>query len=175
VGNNGHYKNREGVLRIFSQIRKVRESRLVMAGAPLSPQMMRLVDELGLGECVDCVADVDDAALCELYRKASVLLFPSIYEGFGWPPLEAMACGCPVVCSSEASLPEVVGDAALMAPADDEGQLATLCLSVLTDTVLAESLIEKGRKHARQFTTERMGNQLVEMYEHVLDQQVSTA
>ena len=70
------------------------------------------------------VIDPGDDELIGLYRGASLFLFPSLYEGFGWPPLEAMACGCPVVCSTEGSLPEVVGDAALTAPAADEAALA---------------------------------------------------
>jgi glycosyltransferase involved in cell wall biosynthesis len=98
-----------------------------------------------------------------------VFLFPSIYEGFGWPPLEAMACGCPVVCSSSASLPEVVGDAALTAAVDDEAGLARLCGMVLSDRVLAESLIARGKQRASEFTLERMGKQLVDVYRRVLE------
>jgi len=174
VGNNGHYKNREGVLRIFSRIRQDCDAQLVMAGAAPSAHLVRMVEELGLGACVEYVEDVNDAALRDLYQQASILLFPSIYEGFGWPPLEAMACGCPVVCSSEASLPEVVGNAALMAPADDEDQLAVLCLSVLNDPVLAEALVEKGWERARQFTAQRMGKKLLAIYDHVIAHQAGS-
>jgi glycosyltransferase involved in cell wall biosynthesis len=173
VGNNGHYKNREGVLRIFSTIRESRAARLVMAGEPPSRHLLKMTEKLGISNNVEYAVNVDDAALGKLYRNASMLLFPSIYEGFGWPPLEAMACGCPVVCSSEASLPEVVGDAALLAPADDEERLAALCLSVLDEAELAQSLVEKGRVRARQFTSQRMGEQLMEVYERVLSQQAN--
>ena len=168
VGNNGYYKNREGVVRIFSLLPDREEVRLVMAGPEPTPQLTSLIEKLGLQKNVDFVIDPGDADLVELYRRASLFLFPSLYEGFGWPPLEAMACGCPVVCSSEGSLPEVVGDAALTAPAQDEEALAAHCASVLADARLAHSLSARGTERVKQFTTERMREDLLAAYEHAL-------
>jgi len=167
IGHNGTYKNREGVLRIFSKLKANCQARLVMAGPPPTSALRDLVKALKLDDEVVFVENPEDAELFQLYHGASVFLFPSIYEGFGWPPLEAMALGCPVVCSTAASLPEVVGDAALLAPVEDENALARLCVSILNDRRLADSLIEKGRQRASQFTKERMGAQLVDVYRRV--------
>jgi glycosyltransferase involved in cell wall biosynthesis len=164
VGNNGYYKNREGVLRIFSHLPGAQQVRLVMAGPAPTAQLTSLIEELRLKGRVDFVIDPNDDALVELYRRASLFLFPSLYEGFGWPPLEAMACGCPVVCSTEGSLPEVVGDAALTAPAEDEEVLANHCAKVLADAGLAQSLADRGREWVKQFTVERMREDLLSAY-----------
>lgn len=169
VGNNAWYKNRIAVVRVFSKARKKIEARLVMAGSPPTAELLRLVSDLGLRDQVDFVENPDDSELFELYRKASLFVFPSLYEGFGWPPLEAMAFGCPVVCSSAASLPEVVGGAALLAAAEDEQQLAEHCIAVLRDSKLAESLSARGRVRAAQFTLERMGQGLFSAYENAME------
>jgi glycosyltransferase involved in cell wall biosynthesis len=170
VGNNAHYKNRPAVVRIFARIRSSVDARLVMAGPPPTLEVRQLVAKLGLQDLVVFVAVSDDAQLVELYSGASVFLFPSLYEGFGWPPLEAMACGCPVVCSDAASLPEVVGDAALTAPVEEEEQLAEHCLALLTDPLRAEEYSRRGREWARQFTPERMQREIAAFYARVLDE-----
>jgi glycosyltransferase involved in cell wall biosynthesis len=169
IGNNGYYKNREGVLHIFAQVRASANVRLMMVGEAPSSRLLRLVEQLRLQEQVEFMSNIDDLALLNLYRNASVFLFPSIYEGFGWPPLEAMACGCPVVCSSAASLPEVVGDAALMAPAKDHAGLARLCVSILHNREMADGLRRKGYARARTFTRKRMGKQIRQVYGGVLE------
>jgi glycosyltransferase involved in cell wall biosynthesis len=169
VGNNSFYKNRTGVLRIFSRLDWPTELRLLMAGEPPNAELRELIHRLGLQNRVQFIEQVADKDLVSLYAGATLFLFPSLYEGFGWPPLEAMACGCPVVCSSEGSLPGVAGPAALMAPAADEDALADLCRTVLSDDALAHRLSEQGRAHARQFTLERMGQQIMAVYHTALD------
>jgi len=173
IGNNAEYKNRQGVVRIFSNIATRLKVELVMAGPPPSAELAKLVTDLDLESLVDFVENPDDNHLFKLYQEASLFLFPSIYEGFGWPPLEAMAFGCPVVSSSEASLPEVVGDAALQAAAKDEQQLADHCIAVLQNPELARSLSEKGRIRAGQFTVERMGREIAEVYARAMEGQPS--
>ncbi|MFC1605464.1 glycosyltransferase family 4 protein [Pseudomonadota bacterium] len=168
VGNNGCYKNRKGVIRIFARVRQELKLRLVMAGPAPTDSIYSLVRDLLLEEFVDFVVTPDDSRLVELYENASVFLFPSLYEGFGWPPLEAMACGCPVVCSSAGSLPEVVGDAALTASAENEEQLADHCLAVLTDAGLASVMIGKGLEWSSQFSVERMRGDLERAYHAAL-------
>lgn len=95
---------------------------------------------------------VSEAELRALYEGASCFVYPSRYEGFGLPPLEAMACGCPVVVSRAASLPEVCGDAALYADADDPQQLAAAIRRVMCDEGVAERLRQKGHERARQWS-----------------------
>ena len=174
VGNNAWYKNREGVVRIFSQFAQDCDVRLVLAGPPPSASLGRVIKYSGVAERVEVVTDPEDAALQRLYAKASVFLFPSLYEGYGWPPLEAMALGCPVVCSTAASLPEVVGDAALTAPPEDEDALANHCRAALTQPELGKRLSEQGRERAEQFTIERMGRELVAVYERALERSASS-
>jgi len=169
VGNNAVYKNRTGVLRIFQKIATRCDIRLKMAGPAPPAALRQLAAELGVSERVEFVLDPDDAALCELYRNACLLLFPSRYEGFGLPPLEAMSFDCPVVCSDAASLPEVVGDAALLAPATAEAELAGHCLRVLNDAGLAEEMIQRGQCQAAKFSLERFTQGLVEAYRWALE------
>ena len=109
VGNNSFYKNRARVLELFSCLQPSEGLKLVMLGPPPSSDLSDLATELGLGARINWIVDPEDDELVAWYARASVLIFPSIYEGYGWPPLEAMAHGCPVVAADTGSLPEVVG------------------------------------------------------------------
>lgn len=108
---------------------------------------------------------VADAELFDLYRGASLFVFPSLYEGFGLPPLEAMACGVPVISSNAASLPEVVGDAAIQVDPLNVRGLADAMRTVLTDPELQASLRQRGLERARQFSWDTAARQLLQVYE----------
>ena len=164
VGNDGFFKNRAGTLRIFARLRRERPLRLVLAGPAPSAGLRRLAASLGVAPWVDFVSDPDDAALAALYRSAALLLFPSRYEGFGWPPLEAMANGCPVVASSAASVPEVVGDAGVLVSPDDEEAFARACAEVFENPMRTEALVAAGLRRAARFSPERMGADLLAAY-----------
>jgi glycosyltransferase involved in cell wall biosynthesis len=125
------------------------------------------IQRLGITDRVILPGPLTDTDLPALYSGADLFVFPSLYEGFGLPPLEAMACGIPVVCSNAASLPEVVGDAAVTVdPYDVEG-LAEAMHRVLTDADLREELREKGLERAKQFTWERTARETVAVYREV--------
>ena len=109
----------------------------------------------------------DDEDLPALYRTADLFVFPSLYEGFGLPPLEAMACGTPVVTSNVSSLPEVVGDAGLIVDPMDIDALASAMSRVLQDSRLRQQLVERGLVRAAEFTWLRAANQLREVYQRV--------
>ena len=106
------------------------------------------------------VGYVTDAQLRALYENAACFVYPSLYEGFGLPPIEAMSCGCPVIVSSAASLPEVCGDAALYCDPHSTHELIDRVRNLLADRALADTLRAKAREHARQYTWERSAEQI---------------
>ncbi|MES2464577.1 MAG: glycosyltransferase family 1 protein [Armatimonadota bacterium] len=127
-----------------------------------------LIETLGIGDRVRYVGKVaDDVGLAAYYRAADVFVFPSIWEGFGWPPLEAMACGTPVVTSNVASLPEVVGDAGITVSPLDHGALIDAVRSILTNDELRHALREKALIRARRFTWEECARGTLAVYEKV--------
>jgi glycosyltransferase involved in cell wall biosynthesis len=116
----------------------------------------QIVELLGkLKGTVDYLGYVNSEELAELYREASCFVYPSLYEGFGLPPLEAMACGCPVVVSNVTSLPEVCGDAAYYVDPYDVESIAEGMYKVLTDEAMRRNLIEKGLERAKLFSWEK--------------------
>jgi glycosyltransferase involved in cell wall biosynthesis len=117
------------------------------------------------GDRVRILGFVDDADLPALLRNAALFAFPSLYEGFGLPVLEAMACGVPVVCSNASSLPEVAGDAALMVDPLDVDGLAETMARVLEDADLQQEMIDKGLAQAARFTWEVAARQLLDVFE----------
>ncbi len=144
VGNNGFYKNRAGVLRIFGIIHAQFPIRLVMVGPEPTVELRNLAESLGISASVEFVTDPTDEKLTELYRHAALLLFPSLYEGYGWPPLEAMQAGCAVVSSDAGSLAEVLEGAAITCNPNDEACFAKECLRVLNDEQLRFQLCQRG-------------------------------
>jgi len=113
------------------------------------------------GDWVRILGFVDDADLPALYRHAALFAFPSLYEGFGLPVLEAMACGVPVVCSNASSLPEVAGDAALLVDPLDTDGLAAAIARALADGDLREGMIARGLAQAARFTWKQAARQLL--------------
>jgi glycosyltransferase involved in cell wall biosynthesis len=143
------------------------EHRLVIAGGRgwLYDGVFRRVEELSLEDDVLFLGYVAEEHLPALYCLADLLVFPSLYEGFGLPPLEAMACGTPVITSNSSSLPEVVGEAGLMVPAQDPEALAETIAMVLADPGLREDLVRKGLSRASEFTWQAAGEKLLAIYQ----------
>lgn len=165
IGNNSFYKNRCGVMEVFARIaHESPDLRLVLAG-PAPDEALRVsTSRSGLEGRVEFVVNPSDAVLASLYRNASVLLFPSLYEGFGWPPLEAMHYGCPVVCSRAASLPEVVGDAALMCDPWDHAGFAAAVLRLLSDPSLVQRQVKRGYLNLKRFDAQVLAAGLGQVY-----------
>ncbi|TDY25516.1 glycosyl transferase family 4 [Paraburkholderia sp. BL6665CI2N2] len=111
---------------------------------------------------------VSDGELRALYEHAACFLFPSLYEGFGLPPLEAMSCGCPVIVSREASLPEVCGNAAMYCDAHSVDDIVDKVTQMMADAAARETWRERGRDHARGFRWERSAHQLLDVLEREL-------
>jgi glycosyltransferase involved in cell wall biosynthesis len=130
----------------------------------LMEELAQLVETLGLRGRVKFLHSVCDEDLVLLYNAASLFVFPSLYEGFGLPPLEAMACGTPVVAANNSSIPEIVGDGALLTAAEDVTAMAATIFKVLNDKPLQQRLIETGLKQAASFSWEKCARQTVEIY-----------
>ncbi len=168
-GSNKPHKNVPRLVQAFAQS-GIRDRRsgigLVIAGHwdERYPQAKALVEQLGLKDRVRFIGPVKDADLPALYGGAELFAFPSKYEGFGLPVLEAMACGVPVVCGNRSSLPEVVGDAALLCDPHDVASLAHMIGQALTDRVLSESLRARGLARAAQFSWEQTAQRTLDVY-----------
>jgi glycosyltransferase involved in cell wall biosynthesis len=167
VGGNQWYKNRLGTLHIFSSIRKrclEQNFKLVMVGKPWTNEMRQFVVDNGLSEVTFERVDVGNEDLRALYSSAAMLLFPSLAEGFGWPIIEAQACGCPVLTSSRPPMNEVGGTAAVYVdPLDVEGAAA----AAIDGLKRTNSLNEAGLRNASQFGSGVMIAGYVSAYEKV--------
>ena len=160
LGANCWYKNWEGILRTFTRvIERARPDQprplLVLGSGTLSEENRAFIREHRLENDVVNPGRLTEEQILGLYNLASMFLFPSRIEGFGWPPLEAQACKCPVVCSKEASLAEVAEESALTAHPDDTAALATHIDALLHNPALRENIIERGLQNAARFTHTR--------------------
>lgn len=130
----------------------------------LATELAEQVDKLELTSHVQFLKQVTNEDLVLLYNAASLFVFPSLQEGFGLPPLEAMACGTPVVTANNSSIPEVVGDAALLVEAEDIEGMADMMAHVLTRETVRTRLVEKGLKQAARFSREECARQTIAGY-----------
>lgn len=162
-------KNLVRLVQAFAQIQHVFGGELVLAGAPGfgAEEVHAAASAAPVRGRVRLVGRVQAEDLPALYAGAEALVMPSLYEGFGLPPLEAMACGTPVVASNVSSLPEVCGDAALLCTPTDVASIATALERVLTDSALRRQLIEKGRARVRSFTWQRTVHNVLACYREV--------
>lgn len=165
VGSNQPRKNREGVLRIFAKAVDRMDLRLVFAGDALAPDLVQLSIGLGVQERIVQVVRPEVEILEALYNRAVALLFPSRYEGFGWPPIEAQACGCPVVGSDIPPLVEVLGNSAELRPIEDEAGMEEAIRSLAADREYRERLRRLGFENVRsRFETARMMQEYVSLF-----------
>lgn len=163
-------KNYVRLIQAFAQLpAELNEVRLVLAGGRgwLFDAIFAEVERLRLRERVLFPGFTDDADLPALYSAARVLAYPSLYEGFGLPILEAFACGTPVVTSTASSLPEVAGDAALLVPPTDVDALAAALQAALTDEALRAMLNQKAQARLALFSWDKSARQLLDTYHQV--------
>lgn len=164
-------KNIISVIRAYHHLRSNGcQQKLVIGGGNgwLYSDIFKQVEELKLVEDIIFTGYLPDADLPLLYNGAGVFVYPSLYEGFGLPPLEAMACGTPVVTSNVSSLPEVVGTAGLMVPPLDAMAIAEAIGRVLTDHQFADQLSIQGIQRAQDFSWEKTALQTLAVYQEVL-------
>jgi len=172
VGSCDYRKNIPGLMRAFARFRvgKFREFRLVLAGYLTKANRKALQQQgaaLGLGHSLHLLGYVPLEDLVALYNAAMMLVFPSFYEGFGFPVLEAMACGTPVIASSTASLPEVTDGSALLVNPYDNDSVVDGMQQMAGDRSLRETLVQKGLVRAQQFTWARAAQETFALYEEI--------
>jgi len=172
TGNIKPHKNVDRLIEAYSRLRTrgFDHVKLLIIGDDISkyPRLRRLVHRHKLHQHVRFLGFVPDATLTVLYRLATVFVFPSLFEGFGLPPLEAMALGTPVVTSNVSSLPEVVGDAALLVDPFDPDAIADAIARVLADDTLRADLIRRGYERVKVFSWARSAARTRQVYADVL-------
>lgn len=163
-------KNLPVAIAAFARTRKQTDAQLLVVGrqGPLAADAFRAAAGSGVESDVHFLGAVAEADLAVLYSHASVFAFPSLYEGFGLPLLEAMACGAPVVSSDAGSMREVVGDAGLLLPPDDVERWAGAFGRLLTDERLAADLRQRGFGRSAQFTWQRAARETRAVYREAL-------
>jgi glycosyltransferase involved in cell wall biosynthesis len=170
VGNLQPRKNLARLAEAFAGVcRRGAPHRLVISGKTewKESDVYSAIRAAGIEDRVLLPGYVPDADLPALYRDADVFVFPSLYEGFGLPVLEAMACGTPVVCSNAASLPEVAGDAAVMADPCDTGAMENAIMRVVSDPDLRASLRAKGLARVAEFSWRRTAEETLAIYRSI--------
>jgi len=172
VGSDNPHKNLPRLIEAFARVYQAMPGvRLIKVGTSENPELARqhraALTRSGLDGATRWLEQVPENDLPFFYNLARVFVFPSLYEGFGLPPLEAMACGTPVVCSNAASLPEVAGEAALQVdPLDVEG-MAEAVMRILGDPTLASDVRARGLAQASRFTWELTARETLKVYEMV--------
>lgn len=169
-------KNLPLLVRAFGQSGVARDLTLVFAGqisARKRARLMRAIRDSRIEGRVLILGYIDDALLVALYRQCLAYVFPSSYEGFGLPILEAMACGAPTLTSSLSALAEVAGDAALTLPSLDQDVLAAGMARMVSDAALRVRLRERGLEHVKSFTWQRCAQQTLACYARALEEGAS--
>jgi glycosyltransferase involved in cell wall biosynthesis len=162
IGNERAYKNIKTLLKAMNKV--VKEYSLVLNLYP-EGSIEKETIQSGLADRVHFIGHVDDRDLPLIYNAASVFVFVSLNEGFGLPPLEAMASGCPAVVSNTSSLPEICGDGAYYVDPNDEISISSGINKVIQDLELRSTLIRKGLGRAKLFSWERAARQLLSLYQ----------
>jgi glycosyltransferase involved in cell wall biosynthesis len=170
VGNRSGYKNFSALMHAYAIHAEVRNGYKIIAfgGGPFGPEERSLIKELGIEANQVRQLNGSDDILATLYKEASLLVYPSLYEGFGIPPLEAMSFGCPVVCSNSSSLPEVVGNAAETFDPASADALGAAIERVLSDSTLRRTLVERGYERIRLFSWEKCADETSSVYRRLL-------
>ncbi|MEQ8972133.1 MAG: glycosyltransferase family 1 protein [Coleofasciculus sp. C1-SOL-03] len=165
VGGRAGYKNFDGLLAAFAKVTSVQpDITLCVVGSPFKETEVKLIAELNLSAHIEHYGYASDTHLAKLYRCSIALVYPSLYEGFGIPPLEAMSCGSAVVASNCSSIPEVVGDASILFDPKSSSDLADSLLFLLDHPLERDRLIDRGYQRSKSFSWDKTVAQTLEVY-----------
>jgi glycosyltransferase involved in cell wall biosynthesis len=172
VGAEEPRKNIQFLVNSFSKLKnKISNVKLLKVGTPnylfVRKKLLKQMETLNLQNDVIFTGYVSEAELAEIYNAVDLFVFPSLYEGFGMPPLEAMACGTPVITSNTSSLPEVVGDAAIIADPYDVNKFAEEMYELLMNESLKEEMIKKGLKRSKMFSWDTSAKRTLKVYKEL--------
>jgi glycosyltransferase involved in cell wall biosynthesis len=169
VGARGGYKNFDRLLMAFNQItNKVSDLLLCVVGSPFSEEEHKKIAELNLTDNIQNYGAVSDSQLAKLYNSSIAFVYPSLYEGFGIPLLEAMACETVVIGSNISSIPEVMGDAGLLFDPTSTHELVDQLLFLLDNPSKRDLLIEKGKQQVKKFSWEKTAMDTVDIYRRLV-------
>ena len=170
VGARDGYKNFSRFVEAYAASPKIKNSfDIIMFGNDVfTKDEVQIFEKLNIKMTNVKAVNGDDAKLANYYRNASLFVYPSLYEGFGIPPLEAMGYGCPVVCSNTSSIPEVVGDAAILFDPYSLDSISNAIETVLTNNHLRSSLISRGFEQIQKFSWKKCADETLDVYKKVL-------
>ncbi|ACK64158.1 glycosyl transferase group 1 [Rippkaea orientalis PCC 8801] len=165
IGSRAKYKNFDRLLLAFAKtISAQSDLKLCVIGSPFNEKEAKRIAELKLGDHLENYGYVSDSHLAKLYRNSMALVYPSLYEGFGIPPLEAMSCQTAVIAANSSSLPEVVDDAGLLFNPESTDELAEQLIFLLNHPIERENLITKGYARSKLFTWEKTVAETIDVY-----------
>jgi glycosyltransferase involved in cell wall biosynthesis len=164
VGSNLRRKNRVALIKAVASVASCWRGKIVFAGQPLDLELRNLASQLRIADRIVDVVKPSNELLDALYHCALALLFPSRFEGFGWPVIEAQACGCPVICSDREPLPEVSGGAAILCGADDYREQARAIVQLADNPAARAELVAAGRANARRYSPSTMIERILALY-----------
>ncbi len=165
IGSRAPYKNFPALLKAFRAADLQEElDLLVLGGGPLTSSEAAMVEKLELSNCLLTIPSVSDDLLAEAYVRARLFVYPSLWEGFGFPPLEAMSLGCPVVACRISSVPEICKDAPFYFDPDDCESLEHVLASAVSNNEARKQAIARGRKVAAQYTWTKCVQETLKLY-----------
>jgi glycosyltransferase involved in cell wall biosynthesis len=169
VGSRSIHKNFDRLLNAFANVVATSpDLKLCIVGSPLNTEEVRRINDLKLGLSLQYYGCLSDRHLAKLYRCSLALVYPSLYEGFGIPPLEAMSCGTPAIVSNTSSLPEVVADAGLLFNPNSNDELVDCLRFILDNPIGRDRLVKKGFERAQQFSWDNTVTQTLDVYRGVV-------
>lgn len=157
-------KNIDGIIKGYAGARSNKNNLLVLGCNLDKEKYVQLAESLGVADRVRILDKLTDDEIVDLYSSCQAFVFPSLYEGFGLPILEAFQCKAPVITSNLSSCPEVAGEAAILVDPSNAGQIASAIDNICTDNNLRQQMIEKGEQRARQFSWDKFSQEMTKIY-----------